>query len=277
MNCKEHHLPELELATGQVREALQAILHTILFIRSPGPVAPQDVHCEGFDMTYTRIANDSVSAGTINMNIGGNGHGNGNGNNSGIPTVSSSILPPENNTNNNNYFLDKKVDDAIENFLNKSLKQIGPELLSGNLTLSFFERRASKQLFGLVSHEEKVIWEQWVLYVVVNNTPRPVNDDHASIMERQRIQDTAEAMIRSVFMKLYDCASGATDSVHQSQNQGRGGGIHNHTNTHTGNGLDHIPPSMYEFEIRCSKRADDREDVISRVRKMPALLNLDGS
>lgn len=30
MNCKEHHLPELELATGQVREALQCILHTIL-------------------------------------------------------------------------------------------------------------------------------------------------------------------------------------------------------------------------------------------------------
>jgi hypothetical protein len=30
MNCKEHYLPELELATGQVREALQAILYTIL-------------------------------------------------------------------------------------------------------------------------------------------------------------------------------------------------------------------------------------------------------
>jgi len=30
MNCKEHHLPELELATGQAREALQAILYTIL-------------------------------------------------------------------------------------------------------------------------------------------------------------------------------------------------------------------------------------------------------
>ena len=30
MNCKEHYLPELELSTGQVREALQCILHTIL-------------------------------------------------------------------------------------------------------------------------------------------------------------------------------------------------------------------------------------------------------
>ena len=58
MNCKEHNLPELELATGQVREALQCILHTILFIRSPGPVTPQDVDLEGFDFTYTRIANE---------------------------------------------------------------------------------------------------------------------------------------------------------------------------------------------------------------------------
>ena len=58
MNCKEHHLPELELATGQVREALQCVLHTILFIRSPGPVTPQDVDLEGFDFTYARIANE---------------------------------------------------------------------------------------------------------------------------------------------------------------------------------------------------------------------------
>lgn len=48
------------------------------------------------------------------------------------------------------------VDDAIEKFL-LSLTQIGPELLSGGLTVSFFERRASRQLFGLVSHEERVV------------------------------------------------------------------------------------------------------------------------
>lgn len=262
MNCKEHHLPELELATGQVREALQAILHTILFIRSPGPVAPQDVHCEGFDMTYTRIANDSSQSSTaIALGSGG------------IPSVSSSVM-----SENNNYFLDKKVDDSIENFL-KSLIQIGPELLSGCLTLSFFERRASKQLFGLVSHEEKVIWEQWIMHIVVNNTPRPVNDDKASIMERQRIQDTAEVMLRSVFTKIYEYASGAEEIVTIAMGQkGQMSTAANKTRLGSlnGGGLDHIPPSMYEFEIRCSKRADDRENVYSRVANMPSLLNLDG-
>ena len=59
MNCKEHNLPELELATGQVREALQCILHTILFIRSPGPVTPQDTELEFFQFNYTKIANEA--------------------------------------------------------------------------------------------------------------------------------------------------------------------------------------------------------------------------
>jgi len=90
----------------------------IFSLRSPGPVTPRDVGCEGFSLTYPRIAESSsaLSAG-----------------------------------------VDQKVDDAIESFL-RTLSQIGPELLSGCLTLSFFERRATRQLFGLVSHEERVVY-----------------------------------------------------------------------------------------------------------------------
>ena len=66
-----------------------------------------------------------------------------------------------NSQHNNNSAIstdvDQKVDDAIESFL-RTLSQIGPELLSGGLTLSFFERRATRQLFGLVSHEERVVY-----------------------------------------------------------------------------------------------------------------------
>ncbi len=187
-------------------------------------MAPYDVHCEGFNLTYTRIANDAMGS----------------------------------NSSKKNHYLDKKVDESIEEFL-KSLVQIGPELLSGCLTISFFERRASKQLFGLVSHEEKITFEQWILHIVVNNTPRPVNDDSASKMERQRIQDTAEAMLRSVFMKVFQFAGGA---------EGNGSADRS---------LDHIPPTLYEFDIRCTKKVDDRENVYSRVSNMPALLSLDGS
>lgn len=212
-------MPELELATGQVREALQTILHTVLFIRSPGSVTPRDVRCEGFDLTYTRIATAEGTGSQGRIGVGG------------------IIMESD---------LDRRVDDSIEAFL-RSLTQIGPDLLSGCLTLSFFERRASKRLFGLMSHEERVVWEQWVLRVVVNNTPRPVGEDSASVIERQRIQDTAEAMLKSALLKVFEVSGGD---------------------------LDHIPPVMYEFDISCSKRADDREAVYSRVANMPALINL---
>lgn len=69
--------------------------HPLQSIRSPGPVAPQDVHCEGFNLTYTRIANDAIRSQSMKKH----------------------------------HYLDKKVDDSIEEFL-KSLVQIGPELLS---------------------------------------------------------------------------------------------------------------------------------------------------
>jgi hypothetical protein len=85
------------------------------------------------------------------------------------------------------------------------------------------------------------------LRIVVNNTPRPISNDSAAVIERQRIQDTAEGMLRSALVKVFEIT---------------GGSIH------------HVPPVMYEFEISCSKRADDRENVYSRVSNMPPILNL---
>jgi len=41
-----------------------------------------------------------------------------------------------------------------------------------------------------------------------------------------------------------------------------------------GGPIDHIPPVMYEFEISCAKRPDDRETIYSRVANMPPVLNL---
>ena len=60
-------------------------------------------------------------------------------------------------------------------------------------------------------------------------------------------QDTSEGMLRSVLVKIFEVA---------------------------GNSIDHVPPVMYEFEISCSKKVDDRENVYSRVANMPSLINL---
>jgi Autophagy-related protein 101 len=124
-------------------------------IRSPGPVKPYDVECEGFNLMYPKIANEKLSS---------------------LPGAAAVL---END-------VDLKVDTAITNFLS-SLSQIGPELLSvrepyrnvdslnignhlnpsffslqGGLTLSFFERRTTRQLFGLVNNEEKVVYVKLV-------------------------------------------------------------------------------------------------------------------
>lgn len=69
-------------------------------IRSPGPVTPRDVECEGFHLTYPRIATSLEAA----------------------QTTSTSASGLVNN-------IDQKVHAAIETFL-QTLSQIGPELLS---------------------------------------------------------------------------------------------------------------------------------------------------
>lgn len=244
MNTQVHHLPEIESATSHVREALQAILHTILFIRSPGPVAPHDVECESFQITYTRIATDDDNPFLVNPSSHQpyqNSHTNQQQQN-----VVSMQQQQAYNLNTQKSDLERKVDESIETFL-RALTPIGPELMAGNLTVSFYERRARQKLFGLVHQEEKVVWEQWMIRVVVNNTPRPMGEDEASVIERQRIQDTAEGMLKAVLLKVFDLA---------------------------GSEIDHIPPVMYDFEIINSKRADDRDEVYSRVTNLPALINL---
>ena len=90
-------------------------------------------------------------------------------------------------------------------------------------------------------------WEQWILRVVVNNTPRPMSDNSAAVIERQRLQDTAEGMLRAVLMQIFDIAGGD---------------------------IQHIPPVMYEFEILSTKRVDERENVYARVANMPSLIHL---
>jgi len=54
-------------------------------------------------------------------------------------------------------------------------------------------------------------------------------------------------MLRTVMMKVFEVAGGS---------------------------IDHVPPVMYEFEINCTKKIDDRENVYSRVANMPSLINL---
>jgi hypothetical protein len=140
-------------------------------------------------------------------------------------------------------------------------------------------------------------WEQWHLRVVVNNTPRPVSDDSAAVIERQRIQvrmkvslcqndwpqshhalslylqDTAEGMLRSVLTKVYEIAGSSIDHVPPGKSLSfKDSSVFCYCEVSYINCQN--PTVMYEFEISCSKKVDDRENVYSRVTNMPNLINI---
>lgn len=129
--------------------------------------------------------------------------------------------------------------------LNDFLVPAGPELLKGALVLSFFERRRSRSLFGLVSNEEKVIWEQWTAPVLVSTRPL----DHSSDLERRRATMDADLLLRRTISDVH---------------------------THLNAGVDHVPNSMYEFEIlpKTHARNGQRDAGYARLMLNPPLHQL---
>ena len=176
---KEHKLEEVELwGVDQAREALQCLLHTILFCRAPGPFKPQTVYTDHFEMAYARVGSASVI---------------------------------------------RTVERAVDALLSPGgLVPAGPELLKGAIVLSFFERRRSKALFGLVKNEDKIIWEQWTTPILISTKPRPLGDDDPSRLERSRADDAADKLLRARLGDIHQLVNGP---------------------------MDHVPNSMYEFEI----------------------------
>ena len=81
---------------------------------------------------------------------------------------------------------------------------------------------AAQALFGILKNEEKRVWEQWTLPILVSTTPRPLGDDDPSRLERSRADENADRLLRA---RIYD--------VHRLVN----------------GPLDHVPTSIYEFEI----------------------------
>ena len=128
----------------------------------------------------------------------------------------------------------RNVERAVDALLAPGgLQPAGPELLKGAVVLSFFNRRQSKAMFGLVKTEEKVVWEQWLLPVLVSTTPRPLGDDDASRLERSRADADADALIHKRLSDIHALVNGP---------------------------MDHIPDKMYEFEIAAGARAREHEE-----------------
>lgn len=204
MNRVELRLPELELAEHHLQEALQCLLHTIVFTRWPqqkGPLQPVEVQCDHFPLAFASCGKPEVH---------------------------------------------RRIDQAIHTFV-QGLVPAGPELLRGTITLSFFERRTNKVVFW--AYEEKVVWEEWIIPLLVSNTPQlNTADERLSASERDtlhQIQGSAERRyadgLQALLLQVF---------------------------THVNASLDHVPPHHYDFEISSAQR-DQREAFRTRVMSAP--------
>lgn len=115
----------------------------------------------------------------------------------------------------------RKVERAVQSWRD-SLVPAGPDLLKGSLVLSFFEKRTSTSLWGFVSNEEKIVWEQWTTPVLVSTTPLDYKDEEIKKIDMARSQKNADFLMRKTI-----------SDVHALVNES----------------LEHVPSSMYEFEI----------------------------
>lgn len=147
---KEHVLDEVPCAAEDVGDAVTALLHTILFTRAPGPVRPSEATCQAFpNISYSlcavgdvgrkvdlavKVFEESIVAGAAVL-----------GGPSGVSSfMSASASQPYGGQD--------------------GASRAGG---SGCLVVTFFERKVKKALFGLMSNEEKVVFEKWIVPVNV--------------------------------------------------------------------------------------------------------------
>ena len=98
---------------------------------------------------------------------------------------------------------------AVVNALRQSLTPVGPYLAKGMIICSFFERRETKGFFGLVSNQENVYFERWLIPVVVDQRSLSTPSGHNQHMtlgvehERQCLFDTARDMVTNIHIPIY--------------------------------------------------------------------------
>lgn len=123
----------------------------------------------------------------------------------------------------------KLVNDSLAE-LSDSLLPAGPELLKGSVTLTLFKRRANKVVFW--SYEERVVWEEWVIPILVNTSA--VADRRITADENAALQRASDARYtEGLQQRLMEVAVLLNDSV------------------------DHVPPiseGSHEIEIACLQR-----------------------
>ena len=138
--------------------------------------------------------------------------------------------------------------EAIE-MLIKSKSMVGPELSKGVILLTFFEKRESKSFF-IIRNEEKVCFERWKIPILINEqdfAKKPFTSPDQTIeIERQNIFDNARLQIQKRILFILETANRS---------------------------IDHVPPTLYEYEIEATGPTGERRDqsLVTRLINSPLI------
>ena len=144
--------------------------------------------------------------------------------------------------------VDESVVLALKCMMN-CLTAVGPNLYRSVLILSFYEFRETKGFFGLINNNEKVVFERWKIPILVNeNSSVPSNtitNPNLSITPSQEIL-LAREQIQLRLLYIIEVASY----------------------------VDHVPPSLYEYEIEAGISGERKEQsIVTRLINSPSLLS----
>lgn len=157
---KDHVLGEICVAPADVGDAVTSLLHTILFARAPGPVRPSEATCHAFpSVTYPLCAVGDVSrkvelaARTFEESV----------------SAAAAMGPPApyGYAGASSYFQQQQYGNGGRRGSGSGMGIPSGGSASGCLVIAFFERKVKKALFGLMSNEEKVLFEKWTIPITV--------------------------------------------------------------------------------------------------------------
>lgn len=129
---QKHTLEEVHLCQDLINDVASALLHTILFTRAPGPVRPSECTCSSLpSITYALCGVGDVTR-----------------------KVEFAVRSFE-----------KRVQLALATAPIVATSRTGviQKACFGYIKVTFLERKVKKALFGLMSNEEKLIFEEWIL------------------------------------------------------------------------------------------------------------------
>ena len=144
---KEHVLDAIPVAAEDVGDAVTCLLHTILFTRAPGPVRPSEAACQAFPhITYALCAVGDVSRKVDHA----------------VRSLEESTVVVGRGSSNGM---------AAYGHASRASMTSSSHVRQAYVVVTFFERKVKKALFGLMSNEEKTVFETWIVPVTVTMSP----------------------------------------------------------------------------------------------------------